>query len=124
MISESLINGNEDNLREFKYVVAIIFNDTICTGSIINDEYVVTAGHCFIEENGEFGSESPTVVAGTNFIYDEDSLTKVDIKVEKVYVPSNYYRKKDWKLTKSLPPNDIAILKVSILIFFKIKLLF
>ena len=96
---------------QFKYAVALQRNNrTICTGSIIDDEYVLTAAHCIINSRNEFKRGKIVVVAGTN-----DVQAKVRSRREraviKMYAPESY---RNYPSTsQEYAEGDIAVLKVN-----------
>ncbi|EEC07107.1 conserved hypothetical protein, partial [Ixodes scapularis] len=48
-ISERIINGTEASIEQWPWMVGIYdsCDNLVCGGSLINNEYVVTAAHCF-----------------------------------------------------------------------------
>lgn len=111
MDGEGILGGNESKSGQFTYQVSInIYDDSVCGGGIIGDEFIVTAAHCFIDENFKIVNEDPvTVVAGSNDLkWHSDS--RVAIKVDTIYLPRDFFK------NKIDDPNiiaDIAVLKVS-----------
>lgn len=100
---EGIVGGKQADENQFPYQVALLIKGKmVCGGGIIGDKYILTAAHCFIDEDGLFFNEDYTVVAGTtNLNLDQG----IEIPAEKVYVHKGFQ-----------PPNfenDIAILKVS-----------
>ncbi|XP_052901875.1 chymotrypsin-like protease CTRL-1 [Anopheles moucheti] len=72
-----IIQGTEANLHEFPYQVSLQWNFNngsrpmhLCSGSIINREWILTAAHCGEEVSGGGWFE---IVAGVNNIVDEES---------------------------------------------------
>ena len=72
-----------------------IHNEHFCGGSIINSQFIVTAGHCI-----EFKAEQIEAVCGTNTL--SPSSTEVRAKVVKIFLHPHF----------DLPQNDIALLKL------------
>uniref|UniRef100_A0A182JQT7 Peptidase S1 domain-containing protein n=1 Tax=Anopheles christyi TaxID=43041 RepID=A0A182JQT7_9DIPT len=76
-IRPPIIEGTEANLHEFPYQVSIQWNFNngsrarhFCSGSIINQRWILTAAHCLEEVDTKGWFE---VVAGVNNIADEES---------------------------------------------------
>ncbi|KAM7312656.1 clotting factor G beta subunit-like [Ixodes scapularis] len=54
-ISERIINGTEASIEQWPWMVGIYdsCDNLVCGGSLINNEYVVTAAHCFRNQDAE-----------------------------------------------------------------------
>uniref|UniRef100_A0A147BFA6 Putative serine protease n=1 Tax=Ixodes ricinus TaxID=34613 RepID=A0A147BFA6_IXORI len=54
-ISERIINGTEASIEDWPWIVGIYdsCNNLICGGSLINTEYVMTAAHCFRNQDAD-----------------------------------------------------------------------
>uniref|UniRef100_A0A6B0VDY2 Putative serine protease n=1 Tax=Ixodes ricinus TaxID=34613 RepID=A0A6B0VDY2_IXORI len=54
-ISERIINGTEASIKRWPWMVGIYdsCDNLVCGGSLINKEYVVTAAHCFRNQDAE-----------------------------------------------------------------------
>ncbi|XP_017462870.1 PREDICTED: coagulation factor IX-like, partial [Rhagoletis zephyria] len=93
------IIGGEDALPgEFPWLCSLRSNNKHqCGGSIINSQFIVTAGHCIAPV---YNDDNLEVVCGTNTI--SPSNTEVRAKVVKKFLHSHFV----------FPQNDIALLKL------------
>ncbi|KAL7287137.1 hypothetical protein TKK_0018754 [Trichogramma kaykai] len=93
---EHIIGGEEAQAGQFNYHVAIEYSELryqpyICGGAIVDDRHVITAAHCFVEEDGSgFRPQRTRIVAGVSDL--EDRRGAVLRGVAKVYVPERYFR--------------------------------
>lgn len=85
--------------HKFPWVVGIILKDAesyMCSGSIINDMYVITAAHCLFEQTRPFDPLQPSdvkVAIGDHDQYStDDDITDVtkDVDVDEIIIPENY----------------------------------
>ncbi|XP_018016266.1 brachyurin-like [Hyalella azteca] len=93
-----IVGGTEAVPHSFPWQVALFIDDIyFCGGSLISDEWVLTAGHCLHE------AQSVVVVAGAHNIREAEpsqvTMTSTNLKVHEDYGPV-FLR------------NDIAILKL------------
>ena len=77
--------------------------NVVCGGTIINDEYVVTAGHCCALEAGQ--NEGIIVEIG------QYNTNKEDIGEFQVFV-EEYFIHPDYNEDDGFPRNDICLLRV------------
>jgi secreted trypsin-like serine protease len=52
-----IIGGEESNIEQFPYIVAIKRIDTnaiVCAGAIISNKHIITAGHCIFQKERYF----------------------------------------------------------------------
>lgn len=103
--TKRIIDGRPAEVNAFPYQVQIRFkgyNGVICGGTILGNSLILTAAHCFEEnESWEF-PKSLKVVVGTINYNGEGGQT---FDVEEYYVPHNY--------NSDTLDYDISILKVS-----------
>ena len=115
-IAWRIINGHDAHVGEFPWHVLITLragayaNDTepnFCSGTLINDQWVLTAGHC-LKEYGKFDVEADVLSArlGVHNMSIVEDL-EVDVTVERVVLRLNY-SVTDFKYEK-----DIALLKLN-----------
>ena len=84
--------------------------DSICSGGIIGDQFIVTAAHCVIDDDGNFEEDRLTVLVGSTKakVYNEGRRVAVDtVYVLKEYDPVNPNPETPYSTTA-----DIAVLKV------------
>ena len=43
---QNIVNGEETGYQEFKGVIAVVFGSVFCSGTLVDPEVIVTAGHC------------------------------------------------------------------------------
>ncbi|XP_014233167.1 fibrinolytic enzyme, isozyme C-like [Trichogramma pretiosum] len=107
---EHIIGGEEAHPGQFNYHVAIEYSDLcyqpyICGGAIIDDRHVITAAHCFVEDDRSgFRPQRTRIVAGVSDL--EDRRGAVLRGVAKVYVPERYFR------AEAASAADIAVLQL------------
>lgn len=108
---EGIIGGRDADPLEFPYVVSLRNGSGvhICGGGIIGEQYILTAAHCVIHEDVSFNDFPFTVVAGISHL-EHDADTKIEIDVEKIYVPESF-NQSYWKFHDT-PHGDIVVLKV------------
>lgn len=91
-----IVGGEPADEGEWPWQVALIdtsgrdiFHSRFCGGSIIRDQWVLTAAHCFRDNN--FDENDVVVLAG---IYDVRSPNPgfTEHKIANVFIPSDYYR--------------------------------
>jgi len=99
-----ITDGEDASPGEFPYQVSIRWGippfipfNHACGGSIINERYVLTAGHCIMK----FGRLK--VFAGKHYLL-EDESTQQEVDVARAYVHEQY--------PGGVAPYDIAILKL------------
>ncbi|XP_076651455.1 trypsin-1 [Halictus rubicundus] len=98
--SGQIIGGEDARIEEVPHQVSLQSSGFgFCGGSIISENWVVTAGHCMV-----YPADWITVRAGTATKSSGGSLHKV----EKVIVHENYNT--NWN---GVPENDVAVMKVS-----------
>ncbi|XP_063700114.1 coagulation factor IX-like [Culicoides brevitarsis] len=101
--SVRIIGGSSVKPNEIPFVVSVQSGGVhVCGGSILNENYVLTAARC-VEE-----SEDLTVVAGEHNLEDDDG-NEQKREVAEVKVHEYYYRNKD----KDFGAHDLALLKVA-----------
>ncbi|XP_076229117.1 trypsin-1 [Nomia melanderi] len=98
--SGQIVGGVDVSIEEVPHQVLLQSSGFgFCGGSIIGEEWVITAGHCMV-----YPPEWITVLAGTN----TKSSGGSEHKVEVVHVHENYDT--NWY---GVPLNDVAVMKVS-----------
>ncbi|OMH82494.1 Tryptase [Zancudomyces culisetae] len=102
----NIINGVQTDSDEFGFAAQIFLKSGnsyrfVCTGSLITENYILTAGHCAITNNVEISPDSYRIVLGSRSLGNPNSGTDY-YNVVKVN-PGNY-------ATNSA--HDIALLKL------------
>lgn len=104
MEAEGIIGGSYSVKGQFPYQVSIQVNGKHnCGGSIIADQYILTAAHCLIKDDNIAVYQSYTVVADAVDLNNDDE--GFEIKVVAAYASTEY--------DPNTVLNDIAILKVN-----------
>ncbi|XP_014093603.3 lectizyme-like [Bactrocera oleae] len=96
--SGRIINGYEAQKGEAPYIVSLKSGSHFCAGSIIDENWVLTAAHCLVYNNFE-------VVAGLHSRNDES-----DVQVRKVTSKSQYIVHEGYG--GGVGPNDIGLIHI------------
>ncbi|XP_054084124.1 lectizyme-like [Zeugodacus cucurbitae] len=97
--SGRIINGHEAQKGEAPYIVSLRAISHFCAGSIINENWVLTAAHCL-------DSDKFTVVAGLHSRFDESN-----VQIRKVTSKSQYIVHEDY-VYGGVGPNDIGLIYI------------
>lgn len=106
---DKLVNGIPTTIEEYPHCVSLRVKDNnhFCCGSIIDPEYILTAGHCIVPlEQDSSLMESLTIVSGTTYL---DNGGEVH-KAAKVWLHENYNTRSSGR-----GPYDIGLIKVQFL---------
>lgn len=104
---EEIIGGEESNLGQFTYQVSIEINgDNVCGGGIIGNQFVVSAAHCFVDENFKILDDPAKVIAGSNDLKQHPD-SRIARDVDTVYLHQDYFKNTPYDSI-----GDIAVLKV------------
>ncbi|XP_012527748.1 chymotrypsin-1 [Monomorium pharaonis] len=103
---DKLVNGIPTTIEEYPHCVSLRIKDNhFCGGSIIDPEYILTAGHCVVPliQNPDL-KESMTVVTGTTYLDKGGESHKVD----EVWLHENYNPR-----SLGRGPYDIGLIKLT-----------
>ncbi|XP_011156988.3 chymotrypsin-2-like [Solenopsis invicta] len=104
---DKLVNGIPTTIEEYPHCVSLRVKDNnhFCCGSIIDPEYILTAGHCIVPlEQDSSLMESLTIVSGTTYL---DNGGEVH-KAAKVWLHENYNTRSSGR-----GPYDIGLIKLT-----------
>ncbi|XP_053687213.1 chymotrypsin-1-like [Sabethes cyaneus] len=97
-----IINETDASIEDFPFVISLRKNDKhMCGGSILTENWILTAAHCFNKLNGSVASVS-VQVGRTNISREVDSSVH---KVDQLVVHPEYSKEATWL-------NDIALIKL------------
>jgi len=102
LFNPRIVNGEDAKVGEIPYQVSLqqkSSNFHFCGGSVLNENYVITAAYCVADEK----EEDIQVIAGTIDLTDRQ--TKSQHEVVKIIVHEEYDPSNSWI-------NDIALLKI------------
>ncbi|XP_028025706.1 trypsin CFT-1-like [Bombyx mandarina] len=98
-----IIGGSPTTIETYPYTVQILYNGQLsCGGSLITKRHVLSAGHCFIDTNGNVASPTLfSIRSGSSVLYSGGSIHSVSMIIvhERYNVP--------------IRDNDIAVLVLS-----------
>ena len=110
LVNRRVIGGYRARKGEFPYQAILRERNNgkqYCGGTIISDKWILTAGHCVVDENNIpdllYSPEEIEVVVGSNCV----KSVKMVYKVEKL-IPYKGFRKQNKTVI-----NDIALIKVN-----------
>lgn len=99
-IKPDIVNGVDASIAEFPFLVSLqIKEEHQCAGSLLNEYWVLTAGHCL---SGSLASEF-TIEYATTIISDGFNGTNI-VEVEQLIIHEDYWR--------SIFENDIGLIKL------------
>ncbi|XP_076057515.1 trypsin-1-like [Oratosquilla oratoria] len=103
-----IVGGEDATPGEFPYQISFQDNSWgfifhFCGGSVYNENYIVTAGHCVYGKNYD-NPRNLQITAGEHNL-DKEEGNEQSIKVEKITLHEDY---SSWRTT-----NDIALLKLA-----------
>ncbi|XP_067622095.1 lectizyme-like [Eurosta solidaginis] len=96
--SERIINGFEAHKGEAPYIVSLKSGEHFCAGSIIDENWVVTAAHCLIYNSFE-------IVAGLHSRNDESEVQIRQVNSKSQYIIHEGYG-------GGVSPNDIGLIHI------------
>lgn len=101
-IERRIYNGREAVENEFPFIVAVLPKSEVCGGVLLNDLFVLTAGHCLM--NTAKGQSVTVVLGGNNFYSFVSEKNKIELKATVFWIHENF----------SMPTakNDIGIIKL------------
>jgi len=88
-ISSQVVGGEEAEIGSYPFIVSLqIFSQHFCAGSILNEKWIITAGHCI--KSVPILSILRVKAGKYNLQLTEN--TEQTVKVVKAYVHENYER--------------------------------
>ncbi|KAI4453576.1 chymotrypsin-related [Holotrichia oblita] len=108
-----VINGQDADINNFKFQVYLTWNhEQICGGSIINESWILTAGHCFPNiPNSELRPDNYSIVTGTAF---NNNITGNRHNISKIIRHENWsYSGETKDCSNFYVENDVALLKLA-----------
>jgi len=115
--SSRITGGQEVEVNEYPWQVGLVRRgeqNTFCGGSVIGDEWILTAGHCVDEPAGINGINDFQVILGEHDYLDADLPVKMDISTiifHPSYVHDGFYGE-DGKWNTIRIAWDFALLKM------------
>ncbi|XP_011063330.1 PREDICTED: polyserase-2-like [Acromyrmex echinatior] len=104
-ISSQVVGGEEAGVGSYPFIVSLqIFSQHFCAGSILNEKWIITAGHCINSVPSILPLSILRVKAGKYNLQLIEN-TEQTVKVVKAYVHENYKR--------GIGPYDIGLLKLA-----------
>ena len=104
-VADRITGGEDADSHEWPWAAAIAYNplepDYRCGGSLIHEQYVMTAAHCVVDQSGNLVDNLAHVFLGHANLHDPCGIK---VKIEKAIAHPDY--------SSPLPTNDIALLKL------------
>ncbi|OMH78885.1 Tryptase [Zancudomyces culisetae] len=116
----NIINGVQTDSNEFGFAAQIFLKSGnsyrfVCTGSLITENYIISAGHCAIINNTKMSPDSYRIVVGSRSLGDPNSGTDY-YNVVKInpgdYATNSAHDVALFKLEKSVPSSVATPIKV------------
>ncbi|XP_075223399.1 uncharacterized protein LOC142325474 [Lycorma delicatula] len=109
---ELIVGGTDTDIGEFPHMAAIGFRSGVsiswnCGGTLISDQYVLTAAHCTYSIDGQ----PVKVRLGDWNLKTSDDIQSEEYRIDKIVVHPQYSRSKHY--------NDVALLKLDSRVQFK-----
>lgn len=95
-----IFNGNDAKKKQFPYM-ANIRGPLTCGGALLNEKFVLTAGHCLMDT---FDNEEVTVILGAHNYYDNGEKGRLRLKSRKYWLHENF--------TFPSAENDIGLIEL------------
>jgi trypsin len=106
-INEHIVGGAAPT-EQVKTVVAILNHGRpVCSGTVIDNTWVISAGHCFTDAN----LDDMEIVAGEmdmRAYFQGFSTTAKTVGLKKLHLPENY-----WRIPAKVIENDVALVELT-----------
>lgn len=115
--NKKVVGGYQVQINQFPYLVSISptrrqdsHTDCLCGGTIIDIQWVVTAGHCVVFDNHNATNKPYTlsILAGSTNCFQYDQSKVQFVRIKKLFLHPQYNLEDS--LQKSSSHNDIALL--------------
>ncbi|XP_050096684.1 brachyurin-like [Anopheles aquasalis] len=107
--SRRIVNGEEAFPGQFPYQIALLSNFAagggLCGGSILTNNYILTAAHCVVDGNGALATDGTAILGAHNRINAEPTQQRIAFSQSGVFVHPSY--------NPTLIRNDIATVRLN-----------